>query len=288
MSDDLRLPARRTGGESRPATPTYLGEAFLNPINLAALSAALGASILLVNPIPIAVAAGAELLYLGTVPGTRRFREMVDRRNLRRRRMQHYKADAALYGSLSPEQQKVVDGLKKIRDEIHSNYGRLGGGSQLLIGPSLARVDSLISSFLRLMDQLNAYRQYLGAANKAQIDREIGELGTEIDQDEPGRLRDIKERRLGILEQRRARFGRAEENREVISHQLAAIEDILRLIHEQSLTARDPQDISRLLDTLAVEVEEMQGTIHEMESFLQIQAEVEEELAPRPPSGGGR
>jgi hypothetical protein len=271
-------PAKRDGGAGPglPARPNYTKEAFLSRFNLAALASAVGLSAVTVNPLPLILAAGAELVYLGTVPGMRRYRQVVDARYQHRRRLQGYSADGEVYQRLSPKQQATVDALKELRDHVHENYRRLGGGNQILTSPSLVKIDKLISSFLRLLEQLNAYRRYLGATDRNRIEREVQELAQDTAAEQNERLKEIKSRRLKILEKRHNRFLRAEENREVISHQLAAIEDILRLMHEQSLTARDPQDISRMLDTLAAEVEETEGTIREMESFLQLQSEVDE------------
>ncbi len=281
----VRDGAGSAGRSGLPSRPSYTREAFLNRFNLTALGVAVGLSAVTVNPVPLILAAGAELVYLGTVPGSRRFRKAIDARHHRKRRLRSYSDDAEVYRGLSPRQQATVDALKELRDNIHANYRRLGRGSQLLASPSLVKIDNLLSSFLRLLEQLNAYRRYLGATDRGRIERELEDLATDVEAEENERLREIKSRRLKILEQRHCRFLRAEENREVISHQLAAIEDILRLIHEQSLTASDPQDISRLLDTLAVEVEETEGTIKEMESFLRIQTEVDEIMTP-PPRGG--
>ena len=143
-------------------------------------------------------------------------------------------------------------------------------------------MNSLLSAFLRLLDQLNAYRRYLNATDRGRIDREIKELERDLDAETNERLAEIKKRRLDILGRRVDRFAKGEENREIISHQLAAIEDLMRLMHEQSLTLRDPQDISRQLETLANEVAETEGTVREMESFLQFQDELDA-FAPRPP-----
>jgi hypothetical protein len=54
-----------------------------------------------------------------------------------------------------------------------------------------------------------------------------------------------KERRAEILRKRVLRFTQAAESREVVSHQLASIEDMLRLTHEQSIAIRDPEVVGR-------------------------------------------
>lgn len=260
------------------ARVNYTKEAFLNRYNLAVIAGALGISLVTLSPLPLILAAGGELVFLGTIPGMRRFQRLIDARIHAERRLQGRRADAAYYRSLSPNQQATVDSLRQIRDRVDENYRRLSGG-RLVTEQSLGKIDQLLGSFVRLLDQLNAYRRYLSATDRGRIEREHADLEKDVAGEKNQRLADIKKRRLDILARRLERFERAEENREIISHQLAAIEDLLRLVHEQSLTLRDPQDISRQLDTLEVEVAETEGTVREMESFLQLQDEALETLS---------
>jgi FlaA1/EpsC-like NDP-sugar epimerase len=75
------------------------------------------------------------------------------------------------------------------------------------------------------------------------------------------------------LKKRVQRFVQAEESREVVSHQLAGIEDVLRLTHEQSIAIRDPEVVSRQLDALTAEVAATEETVREMEQFMQVTEE---------------
>ena len=84
----------------------------------------------------------------------------------------------------------------------------------------------------------------------------------------------MKGRRVDILEKRRARFQQAEESREVVSHQLAGIEDLLRLTHEQSIAIRDPASVNRQLDALAAEAEASDETVQQMERFMEFSEEM--------------
>ncbi|RMG18738.1 MAG: hypothetical protein D6729_06550 [Deltaproteobacteria bacterium] len=263
----------------REQGPNYTKAAFLNRINLAALAGAVGLSAATLSPIPLLIAAGAELLYLATVPGLPRYQRLVDSRFHQQRRLTGRQRDAEVYERLSPNQQATYDGLLALREQIEENYRRLAGGTPVLAGQSVHKIETLLRSFLRLLDQLNAYRRYLSATDRGRIEREIEELESDLGREESERLREIKSRRLHILKRRLERFEKGEENREIISHQLAAIEDVFRLIHEQSLTARDPQDISKQIDTLTAEIEETEDTVQEMESFLRLQEELDDEIA---------
>jgi hypothetical protein len=78
------------------------------------------------------------------------------------------------------------------------------------------------------------------------------------------------------------RFEQAGESREVVSHQLAGIEDLMRLTHEQSIAIRDPESVNRQLDVLSAETEATDETVRQMERFLDF---TEETSAPLPHGG---
>jgi hypothetical protein len=92
--------------------------------------------------------------------------------------------------------------------------------------------------------------------------------------DANARLKEVKSRRIEILRKRVQRFQQAAESREVVSHQLASIEDVLRLTHEQSIAIRDPEVVGRQLEALTAEVEATEATVREMEKFMEFSDEL--------------
>ena len=258
---------------------SYVKHAFLNRLNLAALSGAGVASLALLNPLPILVAVGLELVYLGTVPSLPRFKRHVrSRRELERHRVEQHSTEGLLEG-LSPNQREGFFALRDLRDRILDNYGRVPGGS-VLAETSRARMDGLLASFVRLLTTLNSYRRYLTNTDRKAIERELADLKAQVDKAEADseKVREVKLRRVEILGKRLERFDRAAESRELISHQLASIDDFMRLLHEQSITLRDPDVLGQQLDHLAVEIQATDETVREMEKF----AAITEELSPSP------
>ena len=54
----------------------------------------------------------------------------------------------------------------------------------------------------------------------------------------------------------------------MVDAQCAAIEDVLQLIRDQSVTMHDPQQISDHLDNLVHDVEQTEETVREVESIF--------------------
>ncbi|MBS2031695.1 MAG: hypothetical protein JST54_27610 [Deltaproteobacteria bacterium] len=250
------------------AKPRYVRAALLNGVNLSALGAAGVASVALMNPLPVLLALGAELVYLGTVPALPVFKRSVERRLAQQRTVEATALADAMLAELSPSQREHFYVLRELKDRILANYKRLGS-SRILVSSSEQRIDQLLASFLRLLSTLNAYRQYLGQSNRADVERELAELVSDLER-EPGpeKVREVQLKRAEILRKRLKRFDQAAEHRELMSHQLASIEDMLRLLHEQSIGMRDPEVVDRQLETIAAEVETTESTVRELQEFL--------------------
>jgi TolA-binding protein len=62
------------------------------------------------------------------------------------------------------------------------------------------------------------------------------------------------------------------ENQQVIDAQCSAIEDVLELIRDQSVTLRDPQQLSDQLENLVHDVEQTEQTVREVEAIFEMAA----------------
>ena len=252
----------------------YTKEAFLHPWNLifliVAMAAAFGTSMIfpgtefLFNTILLFTAA-LELIFLGSMPKQERFRRAVKSRQAAVHAKPPTKKE--LWRLLSNSNQRRYAQLRKLEKKIESNYRKLSYASQGLLESHINKIDGLLDSYLTLLNQKERYEQYGQRTEEKEVVRSIGELREEM-ADDPPRVRAIKVRRLKILEQRLVRFKKSHENLEIIEAQLETIEDVIKYIHEQSLTLRNPEEITYQLDLLLSEVEETESSIGEIEDVF--------------------
>jgi len=248
----------------------YLKAAFLMPANLVALGATAVAAVLTGEPAVLLVALGAESLYLGALSSASTFQRAVRAHDWADEDPE--KEAGALFDDLSPSQKEHYAALKGVRDRILENYRKLPGG-RVLAATSEQQVDQLLVAFIRLVSTLNHYRKFLGTSDRRQVEQELRELEADAAAEGNPRLKDVKQRRVEILRKRVERFQKAEESRELVSHQLAGIEDLLKLTHEQSIAIRDPESVGRQLERLTEEAQSTEATVREMEQFLDITGE---------------
>lgn len=255
------------------------------PANFFALAAGGIASAAMGDWVPLAAAGGASLLYSVMLSMLPSFRRAV-RANLEAQ----VSSDVAspeeresLLAELAPSQKEHYDVLRELKDRILESYGKMPGG-RVLVASSERRLEALLTSFLRLVATLNSYRKYLNATDRKAIEEELSLLEADAAGEKNERLKEVKLRRVEILKKRVARFVQADESRELVSHQLASIEDVLRLTHEQSIAIRDPEVVSRQLEALTAEVNATEETVREMEQFMQITEELSSTASlPLPP-----
>ncbi len=253
-------------------SPNFIKAAFLLPANLVGLGTAALSALLTGEPLPALVALGVEGLYLGVTSSLPRFQRAV-RAQTPEDPEAARKAVDALLNDLAPSQREHYQALVGLKEKILANYQKLPGG-RVLVADSEPRLDTLLTSFLRMVSALNHYRTYLGSGARDPLEKEIKGLEAEVAAEANPRLKEVKEKRLDILRKRLARFEQARESREVVSHQLAGIEDLMRLTHEQSITIRDPESVGRQLDALSAEAQATDETVREMERFMEFTEEV--------------
>jgi hypothetical protein len=254
------------------AKPNYIKAAFFVPANLMAIGTAALSSVATQDMLPALIALGAEGLYLGVLSASKRFQRAVRATSTEDSDAQRLALEG-LQKELAASQREHYQALVGLKAKILENYRKLPGG-RVLAASSEPRLDALLQSFLKLLGTLNQYRTYLNATDRKQVQTEVSALEAELAGETNPRLQEVKGRRVDILKKRLARFQQAEESREVVSHQLAGIEDLLRLTHEQSIAIRDPASVNRQLDALAAEAEASDETVKQMERFMEFSDEL--------------
>ena len=252
-------------------SPNYIKAAFLMPANLVGLGTAVASAAMTGEPLPALVALGLEGLYLGLFSSMPRFQRAVRSREPADPEAAR-KAVDSLLADLSPSQREHYQQLVGLKEKILANYRKLPGG-KVLESDSEPRLDALLTSFLRLISTLNQHRSFLNSSDRENLEKDVRELEEDIAREANPRLREVKQNRVDILRKRLSRFEQAGESREVVSHQLAGIEDLMRLTHEQSIAIRDPESVNRQLTVLSAEAEATEESVRQMEQFLEFTEE---------------
>src|SRR5262245_16058523 len=262
-------PTRPEGFETPAAgEPNYVREAFNNQYNWIMLAAAAGFSLVSLSPLPLVIGGGAELIYLSLVSQNKRFQRLVRSRLGARRREATDEQLHEAFGLLTADRRDRFTHIEQMCEAIRENYRQLSASSQMITNQMEDRLVGLRQAFLRLLQAGQQHTEYLKTFDTASIDRALGQLHN-ADTEGSEKVAAINRKRIEILHMRLEKLKRIKENRRLIDAQSAAIEDVLGLIRDQSITMHDPQSVSDQLGDLVQDVERTESTVREVESLFE-------------------
>lgn len=253
----------------QPQDPNYLKEAFQWQYNLIGLGGAAVASLVAMNPLPLILAAGVELMYLATVPNMPAFKRLIRSQAYEAEKKAHDDNLKQMLYALPPERRDRHHHLQQIGAAIRANFASLSSTSQIFVGQLETRLDGLLTSFVRLANHDMQHVHYLQTTNPDAIRRELASLRERLPKEAP-KVQEINSKRIEILQKRLEKHDKIRENRQVIDAQCRAIEDVLQLIREQSMTMTDPQQVNDRLELLVKDVESTEDAVREVETIFQM------------------
>ena len=284
MFDESGASGRSRGADqgSEPGPSAFLKAAFKWQYNLISLAGAAAFAVLSGSALPLVLAAGLELVYLSVIPHNKRFQRLVRSRTFEEERKSHELKIAQMWQQLTGDAQARYDQLVNVCKAVNANYGSLSSTSQLLVSQMHDRLQGILEAYLRLLYAGQQHIDYLRTTSPDTIKRELAQLQQKL-ASQSQKVQEINQQRVEILAKRLEKFEKIRENRQVIEAQCAAIEDVLQLTRDQSVTMRDPQQVSGQLESLVQNVEQTEETVKQVEDIFATTAQNEgDTLVPLP------
>jgi len=247
----------------------FVKEALNWQYNWIAMAGAAAFALVSGSALPILLGAGFELMYLSVVPNNGRFQRLVRSWKWAEEKRQHEVKLSAMFHELPPEMRTRYAHVAEVCQAIRENYARLSSTSQIFVKQMEDKLQGLQQGYVRLLFAAHQQREYLQLTNPAEIQRELDQLQRGLSKD-AAKVQEINKKRIEILSKRLEKFEKIRENRQVIDAQCAATEDVLQLIRDQSVTMRDPQQISDQLETLVQDVEQTEQAVKEVEAIFEM------------------
>jgi hypothetical protein len=231
----------------------FVKEAFNIQYNWIALGGAAAFALVTGTAIPIALAGGLELMYLAVVSQHPRFQRLVRSWKFAEEQKLNEQKLGDMLRSLPPDMQGRYIKLAEVCRSIRGNFGQLSSTSQMFVQQMNQRLEGLL--------------QYVKTTDPDEIKKEVAALQQHMATD-PLRVQEINKRRVEILSKRLEKYQKINENRQVVDAQCSAVEDVLQLVRDQSVTMRDPQQVSDQLANLVHDVEQTEQTVQQVESIF--------------------
>ena len=124
-------------------------------------------------------------------------------------------------------------------------------------------------SFVELSVTCHRYEQYLNSVDLDEIERDLVRYRKIIDTTKETEKRTLAQKNLVVLQKRKEKYAEIRGDLSTARGQLELIENTFRLLADQIVTMRSPQELSGQLDELMDGVEAVRQTSRETEKLLQ-------------------
>jgi hypothetical protein len=252
---------------------SILRELILNQYQAIVLGGAALASLVTVNPLPLLVWLGSEMVLL-PILDSGPLRRLVARRKLANARAAANVERTQLVSALTPAHAKRYAAMEELCRLIEANYQSLTGISQVYLSEQRRKLDVILQGYVQRLMALQRYEKMPMSRNSRDIEEEIEVLEQELA--EP----DLNERAAAALKKnlelkRRLLDSLSEVGGTVkaLYTELDSMESLLEVLHQNSISLRDPQAISAELDAIVRQSEESDRIVREMEALLRGGAE---------------
>jgi hypothetical protein len=247
---------------------SILRELIVNQYQAIVAGGAALASIITLNPLPLLFLLGTELVLL-PILDSGPLRRLVARR---RRELAHARAEAAragLIAELSPPSAKRYAAMDGLCELIENNYQSLTGISQAYLSEQRAKLDTILQGYLTRLMAIQRYERLPARRTPHDVQEEIDALEHELAGSAlPERAATALKKNLELKGKLLASLLEVDGTVKALVAELDSIESLLEVLHQNSISLRDPQAISEELDTIVRQSEDSERIVREMEALL--------------------
>ena len=226
------------------------------------------ASVLTLNPMPFLFWLGSELVLL-PILDSGPLRRLVARKRRERARLESLKRRKQVIGAFSPENARRFAAMETLCRQIETNYQGLHGISQVYLSEQRGKLDQILDGCVQRMTALERYDRTLSERPPEKIEKEIARLETELEQpDLNERAHAALAKNLDLKKRLLASHMEARGTMKALSTELDSMASLLEVLHQNSISMRDPEAIADELDTIVRQSESSERAVREMEALL--------------------
>jgi hypothetical protein len=247
---------------------SILRELIFNQYQAIVTGGAALASVLTLNPLPLLLWLGAEMVLL-PILDSGPLRRLVARRKRELARVEAAERRARLIASFDPVHVTRYAGLEELCRHIEANYQSLSGISQAYLSEQRGKLDNILDGCLNRMLALQRYERMPNVRNPADIKLEIAALEEELQLPELNeRARAALQKNWELKQKLLTSYSEIGGTMKALATELDSMASLLEVLHQNSISLRDPQAISEELDTLVRQSEDSERVVREMEALL--------------------
>ena len=253
-------------------TGSILRELIVNQYQAIMLGGVALASALTVSPLPLLLWAGAEMVLL-PVLDSGPLRRLVSRKRREKMRAQEAQRRAALVASFDSANARRYQALENLCRMIEANYQSLTGISQAYLSEQRGKLDHILEGCVTRMLALQRYEKMPHTRDPDELRMDIAALEHEVtDTELTERARAALVKNLELKRRLLESYSEVGGTMRALETELDSMASLLEVLHQNSISLRDPQAIAEELDTIVEQSEHSERVVREMEALLRSDA----------------
>jgi hypothetical protein len=247
---------------------SILRELIFNQYQAIVAAGAVVASVLTVNPMPLLIWLGSEMVLL-PILDSGPLRRLVARRRREAARQQAAERRKAIIAAFDAAHAKRYAQLEQLCRMIEANYQGLTGISQAYLSEQRGKLDHILEGCLHRMLALQRYEKMPLSRDPDELAREIARLERELAGDDFNeRARVALQKNLELKRKLLTSVSEIGGTMKALATELDSMASLLEVLHQNSISLRDPQAFSEELDTIVRQSEDSERVVREMEALL--------------------
>jgi hypothetical protein len=252
----------------RDSDSSILKELLFNQYQLIVLGGVAAVSLISMSPLPLLAWLGGELALLPLLDSAP-LRRLVHRRRRARTQREAEAQRVRTLDALEPDHARRYTSMENLCRLIEANYQGLHGISQAYLSEQRGKLDVILDGCLHRMLALQRYDRMLSRKTRASIEAEIVELHEELLQPGlPERARAAVQKNIELKHRLLESYTEARGMMKTLETELDSMASLLEVLHQNSISMRDPAAISQELDTIVRQSEDSERVVREMEALL--------------------
>ncbi|HET9216437.1 MAG TPA: hypothetical protein VFR18_05635 [Terriglobia bacterium] len=247
---------------------SILRELIFNQYQAIVAGGAAVASLITLNPLPLLVWLGGEFVLL-PILDSGPVRRYVHRKRRASALQQTEAGRSRVISSFRPEYLQQYREMENLCRHIEANYQGLHGISQAYLYEQRGKLDMILDGCLNRILALQRYERLLESRDKDEVEEEITRLQEELEQPQlTDRARAAIQKNLELKQKLLTSDHEARGTVKALVTELDTMKSLLEVLHQNSISLRDPQAVSHELDSIVRQSEDSGRMIREIESML--------------------
>ena len=246
---------------------SILRELIFNQYQAIVAAGAVAASALTLNPLPLLLWLGSELVLL-PILDSGPLRRLVARRRREAARAQEAERQKELIAAFDVEHAKRYAELEELCGLIEANYQGLTGISQAYLSEQRGKLDNILDGCLHRLIALQRYENMPLSRDPDDLTKEIASLERELAHEKNERAKSALQKNLELKRKLLESYSEVGGTMKALATEVDTMASLLEVLHQNSISLRDPHAISEELDTIVRQSEDSDRVVREMEALL--------------------